>query len=70
MVGISPIFYEVLITAELTKSVKLGVFPAECTIVHAHLPDVARPLRRVSEGMRPLDNRASISPVMKHSRGL
>jgi hypothetical protein len=58
--GTSPIFYKIPVTTQLAQSVALGVYPAEPTIVHAHLPSVARPARRLSEGMKPLDNRASI----------
>ena len=60
LVGTSPIFYKIPVTTQLAESVACGVFPAERTIVHAHLPKLARPARRLSEGMRPLDNRASI----------
>jgi len=58
--GTSPIFYKIPVTTELAQSVALGIYPATPTIIHAHLPQVARPARRLSEGMKPLDNRASI----------
>ncbi|KIM70501.1 hypothetical protein SCLCIDRAFT_1206637 [Scleroderma citrinum Foug A] len=58
--GTSPIFYKIPVTTQLVQSVVLGVYPAAPTVVHAHLPAVARPGRRLSEGMKPLDNRASI----------
>lgn len=58
--GTSPIFYKIPITAQLAQSVALGIYPAAPTVVHAHLPVVARPARRLTEGMRPLDNRAII----------
>ena len=58
--GTSPIFYKIPITAQLAQSVALGIYPATPTVVHAHLPAVARPARRLSEGMKPLDNRAII----------
>ena len=60
LVGTSPIFYKIPVTSELAENVASGKFPAERTIVHAHLPELARPTHRMSEGMRPLDNRASI----------
>jgi hypothetical protein len=58
--GTSPIFYKIPVTTQLAQSVALGVYPAAPTVVHAHLPTVSRPARRLSEGMKPLDNRASI----------
>ena len=58
--GTSPIFYKIPVTTKLAQSVALGLYPATPTIVHAHLLEVARPARRPSEGMRPLDNRASL----------
>ena len=58
--GTSPIFYKIPVTAQLAQSIAFGVYPATPTIVHAHLPAVARPARRLSEGMKPLDNRACI----------
>jgi hypothetical protein len=60
LVGTSPIFYKIPITAELVESVALGTFPAERTVVLAHLPDLARPALRLSEGISPLDNRVRI----------
>jgi hypothetical protein len=58
--GSSPIFYKIPVTAALAQAVALGAYPETPTIVHAHLPVVPRPARRLSEGMKPLDNRASI----------
>jgi hypothetical protein len=58
--GTSPMFYRIPVTTELAQSVALGLYPATPTVVHAHLPVVARPAHRLSEGMKPLDNRASI----------
>jgi hypothetical protein len=60
LTGTSPIFYKIPITTQLAECVALGVFRATPTVVHAHLPAVARPARRLSEGMKPLDNRAVI----------
>ncbi|KAG8218087.1 hypothetical protein J3R82DRAFT_3598 [Butyriboletus roseoflavus] len=58
--GTSPIFYKIPITAQLAQSVALDMYPATPTVVHARLPALARPARRLSEGMKPLDNRATI----------
>lgn len=58
--GSSPTFYKVPVTAELSQAVVLGQYPDKPTIVYAHLPVIPRPARRLSEGMKPLDNRASI----------
>jgi hypothetical protein len=58
--GTSPIFYKIPVTTELAQSVALGIYPTSPTIVHAHLPAIARPTRRLSDGMRPLDNRAAL----------
>jgi hypothetical protein len=60
LVGSSPTFFKVLVTAELARAVEYGVFPVTPTIVHAHLPALPRPARRLSEGMKPLDNRRQI----------
>jgi hypothetical protein len=58
--GTSPIFYKIPITTELAQSIALGFYPHTPTSVYAHLPAIARPARRLSEGMKPLDNRATI----------
>lgn len=60
MTGTSPVFYKIPVTIELADSVLMGQYPPIRTVVHAHLPPVPRPARRLSEGMRPLDNRATI----------
>ncbi|KZT12262.1 uncharacterized protein LAESUDRAFT_809075 [Laetiporus sulphureus 93-53] len=60
MKGTMPIFYKIPVTAALVKAVQLGQYPAEETVVYAHLPEVPRPARRYSEGMRPLNNRQRI----------
>ncbi|KAF8335811.1 uncharacterized protein EI90DRAFT_3047201, partial [Cantharellus anzutake] len=60
LVGSSPIFYKIRVTTELAQAVELGRFPATPTVVYAHLPVVSRPARRLSEGMKPLDNRGHI----------
>jgi hypothetical protein len=60
LVGSSPTFYKIPVTKELAQAVALGSFPAVPTIVYAHLPAVPHPARRLSEGMKPLDNRKHI----------
>ncbi|KAH8987409.1 hypothetical protein EDB86DRAFT_2188834 [Lactarius hatsudake] len=60
LLGTSPIFYKIPVTTQLAQSVKLGLYPSEPTIVYQHLPKLARPICRLSEGMKPLDNRAII----------
>ena len=60
LVGSSPTFYKIPVTKELANSVALGRFPLTETVVYAHLPTVPRPARRLSEDMKPLDNRRHI----------
>jgi hypothetical protein len=60
LTGSSPIFYKIPVTTQLAESVDAGTYPAIPTIVHAHVPALARPAQRLMEGMRPLDNRAHI----------
>ncbi|KAI5123454.1 hypothetical protein M0805_008825 [Coniferiporia weirii] len=57
MVGTSPIFFKIPITAELVQCVQRGEYPATPTVVVGHIPDIPRRNRRWSEGMKPLDNR-------------
>ncbi|KAI0364257.1 hypothetical protein BV20DRAFT_1039488 [Pilatotrama ljubarskyi] len=60
LVGTTPNFYKIPVTADLVRHVRYGTYPTEPTIVSAHVPTVPRPLRRYSEGMKPLDNRQAI----------
>jgi hypothetical protein len=60
MVGTMPTFFKVPVTSQLVNAVELGEFPAQKTVVHMHIPELVRPARRYSEGMRPLDNRNTI----------
>jgi hypothetical protein len=60
LTGTSPTFFKVPVTQELADAVEFGVYPAAPTIVYAHLPYLPRPARRLSEGMKPLDNRSQI----------
>ena len=60
MVRMSPTFYKVKVTENLSMAVKEGQFPKEQTIVYEHLPTIPRPLHRLSEGMKEMDNRKAI----------
>lgn len=60
MAGTAPTFFKIPITSELMQAVRLGQYPPTRTVVAMHIPDVPRPARRLSEGMRPLDNRRKI----------
>jgi|SRR5712671_747800 len=60
MKGTSPTFFKIPITTPLVEAIQFGQYPPEETIVYAHLPDIPRPTRRYSEGMKPLDNRRVI----------
>ncbi|KAH7885666.1 hypothetical protein F5I97DRAFT_1936695 [Phlebopus sp. FC_14] len=56
MSGTSPTFYKIRVTSALAHAVERQ-YPAQQTVVYAHLPQVSRPQYRSQEGMRPLDNR-------------
>ncbi|KAF8817284.1 hypothetical protein BYT27DRAFT_7227904 [Phlegmacium glaucopus] len=60
VLGQESILHKVPVTTQLAQSVALGLYPTTPTVVHAYLPEIARPDRRLSEGMKPLDNRATI----------
>jgi hypothetical protein len=60
MVGTSPTFYKIPVTEALSKAVQTGQFPTTPIVVAMHVPDLDRPARRLSEGMKPLDNRRNI----------
>ena len=57
MVGTFPRFYLVPITKELNRNIMHGTFPENETIVLCHIPRVPR---RVSDGMKPIENRKKI----------
>jgi len=57
MVGTFPTFYRMTITKELNECVHWGVYPSISTIVERHTPRVPR---RVSDGMKPIENRKKI----------
>ncbi|KAH7904821.1 hypothetical protein BJ138DRAFT_1106496 [Hygrophoropsis aurantiaca] len=56
MIGSSPTFLKVPVTAELSRCVQSGLYPTTPTVVFAHEPEIPRPAQRRAEGMRPLDN--------------
>lgn len=60
MTGTSPTFFKIPATSQLIEAVQMGEFPSQETVVKMHIPDVPRPTCRLSEGMRPLDNRHNI----------
>src|SRR6266702_724987 len=60
MTGTSPTFFKIPVTLELIEAVLRGEYPATPTVVAMHRPEVPRPALRLSEGMRPLDNRRCI----------
>lgn len=53
----SPTFFKIKITAKLNDAVMGGFFAADSVAVYRHTPQLPR---RNSEGMRPLENRATI----------
>jgi len=57
MVGTTPVFYKITITAALSKAVQTGTYPETETRVLRYIPALPR---RNSEGMRPLPNRLEI----------
>jgi hypothetical protein len=57
MVGTTPIFYKITVTAALSKAVQMGTYPEGETRVLRYIPALPR---RNSEGMRPLPNRLEI----------
>ncbi|KZP22370.1 hypothetical protein FIBSPDRAFT_919371 [Athelia psychrophila] len=66
LVGTTPIFYHIKITAALNEAVMRGTFPPFITEVYRHVPQLPR---RNSEGMKPADNRAKISRYFLAFRG-
>ncbi|PFH50005.1 hypothetical protein AMATHDRAFT_75875 [Amanita thiersii Skay4041] len=58
--GTAPVFYKIPVTTQLAESVALGVYPSALTVVHTHLPAMGRWARRQNEGMKPLNNRATM----------
>ncbi len=60
MVGTAPSFFKIPVTEQLSQCVAQGQYPLSPAIVAGHVPDLPRPNRRFSEGMKPLDNRRVI----------
>jgi hypothetical protein len=60
MTGTSPTFFKIPVTLQLIDAVRTGTYPTTPTVVTMHLPNIPRPAARLSEGMRPLDNRRCI----------
>lgn len=60
MTGTTPTFYKVPVTAQLVNAIRHAAYPHEPTVITVHIPQIARPNRRWSEGMKPLDNREHI----------
>jgi hypothetical protein len=57
MVGTSPIFYKITVTAQLSTAVQQGTYPEHETRVLRYIPVFPR---RQSLGMRPLENRVEV----------
>ncbi|RPD76821.1 hypothetical protein L226DRAFT_559068 [Lentinus tigrinus ALCF2SS1-7] len=60
LLGTTPIFYKVPVTADLVRHIAHGTYPPEKTVVLAHVPPLPNPSLRYSKGMKPLDNRQAI----------
>ncbi|KAF7426451.1 hypothetical protein PC9H_008820 [Pleurotus ostreatus] len=60
MIGTAPSFFKIPVTKQLSQCVAQGQYPLSPTIVTRHVPDLPRPNRRFSEGMKPLDNQQVI----------
>ncbi|KZV71473.1 hypothetical protein PENSPDRAFT_630163 [Peniophora sp. CONT] len=60
LLGTTPTFFKIPVTADLVRHVQLGTYPQEKTIVSAHIPSVPSPLQLPSEGMKSLDNRYAL----------
>jgi len=70
LVGTTPTFYKIPVTADLARHVAYGTYPPETTTVSAHVPELPRPQRRSSEGMKPLDNRQAILRCYEAFKGV
>lgn len=57
MVGTSPVFYIVPVTGDLSENVIMGTYPGTKTVVSRFVPVIPR---RVSDGMKPIENRKRI----------
>ncbi|KAK0462365.1 uncharacterized protein EV420DRAFT_1761604 [Desarmillaria tabescens] len=70
MTGTSPVFYKIPVTTELADSVSMGQYPPTRTVVHAHLPPVLRPARRLSEGFSKFVSQKSFLSTLDMSYGV
>jgi hypothetical protein len=57
LVGTTPTFYKIKVTAELSNAVMGGTFPANPVVVYHHVPKLPR---NNGDGMQPLYNRTTI----------
>jgi len=57
MTGTAPTFFKITVTEALSKAMVEGQYPDIRTIVYEHVPNIPRPPRRLSEGMKDMDNR-------------
>jgi len=57
MVGISPVFYRIIVTTALIDALVTSAYPMETTTVLRYVPPVPDPQNYAAEGMRPLENR-------------
>jgi hypothetical protein len=61
MVGSSPIFYKIAVTAELSNAVECGTYPKNKTWVFQYIPDTPVTVYEMENWkMRPLANRVEI----------
>ena len=57
MVGISPVFYRIIVTTALIDALVTSAYPVETTTILRYVPPVPDPENYAAEGMRPLENR-------------
>lgn len=57
MVGISPVFYRIIVTTALIDALVTSAYPKETTTALRHVLPVPDPHNYATEGMRPLENR-------------
>ncbi|KZT65175.1 hypothetical protein DAEQUDRAFT_677250, partial [Daedalea quercina L-15889] len=60
LTGTAPTFYKIPVSADLLDHVSHGTYPPEATVVSMYVPELPRPLRRYTAGIKPLDNREAI----------
>lgn len=52
MKGTAPTFYKIPVTTTLVNAVATGMYPAQETVVYAHIPDIPRPWHVAGLGMK------------------